>query len=449
VNPQAAAVCLTANVCPATVIVPVRAPPEFAAIWTATVPVPVPEAPAVIVIHAAFDVAVQGHEAPAVTATLVGPPAAAALNEAGAIAKVHVGGGGGDGGGGGPGGGGAAADPDCTMVNVLLPMAIVACRCAESELAATLTRTWPDPEPLEPLEIVTHGALLLAVHRQPAPVVTDTDTVPPLASMVWLAELSDTAHSAVPSAWSIVIVCPAIVAVPLRSGPMLGETVIFVVPVPLPPPPTVSQSALLTAVHAHPLPAATWTVIVPPAASTDELAGDTAYVHGAGAWSIVIWVSLTASTPWRGERSAFAPTRKSMVPLPCPLAADVSAIHDAVLDALHVQSRVVEIVTVPEAPLAGTDDSELAAVTWHFAVVGAATLIEEDPHAAHNAERRKTDVSRMASRYGRASMRRAMDASGLPQRGANAQRYARGSRGRSDSVDHRGMGGTVGDHLRV
>src|SRR5205085_1482769 len=45
------AVCVTVNVCPATVSVPVRAALEFVATLKFTVPFPVPFAPDVIVIH--------------------------------------------------------------------------------------------------------------------------------------------------------------------------------------------------------------------------------------------------------------------------------------------------------------------------------------------------------------------------------------------------------------
>ena len=65
------------NVWPATLIVPVRDPPLLAAAVKATRPFPAPDVPAVIVIHAALDVAV--HEqlvAVAVTSIVPGPPAA-------------------------------------------------------------------------------------------------------------------------------------------------------------------------------------------------------------------------------------------------------------------------------------------------------------------------------------------------------------------------------------
>jgi hypothetical protein len=59
---------VTVNVWPATVIMPVRkALPEFAATLSVTMPLPVPVAPPMIVIHGAALTAVQVHPAPAVT----------------------------------------------------------------------------------------------------------------------------------------------------------------------------------------------------------------------------------------------------------------------------------------------------------------------------------------------------------------------------------------------
>ena len=63
------------NVWPATVMVPVRALPGFAATLNATAPLPVPLAPAVTVTHAALLLAVQAQSALAETATTPDPPA--------------------------------------------------------------------------------------------------------------------------------------------------------------------------------------------------------------------------------------------------------------------------------------------------------------------------------------------------------------------------------------
>ena len=91
VHGAGAAACDTVNVLPATVIVPLRAPPELAATLNDTVPLPVPELPPDTVTHEAFDAAVHPHvAADAVTATEPEPPASGTDWSAGAIEKVQV-----------------------------------------------------------------------------------------------------------------------------------------------------------------------------------------------------------------------------------------------------------------------------------------------------------------------------------------------------------------------
>ena len=81
---------MTVNVCPAISTVPVRTPPVLAATANVTVPAPAPLAPAVIVIHAAEVVALQGQPLPAVTLTLTEEPDAPTLALVDPIAAVHV-----------------------------------------------------------------------------------------------------------------------------------------------------------------------------------------------------------------------------------------------------------------------------------------------------------------------------------------------------------------------
>jgi hypothetical protein len=74
---QAAAACVTVNVVPATVNVPVRfVVTMFGATLKATPPLPVPVAPLVIVIQLALLTADQSQADPAVTALLPVPPLA-------------------------------------------------------------------------------------------------------------------------------------------------------------------------------------------------------------------------------------------------------------------------------------------------------------------------------------------------------------------------------------
>jgi len=84
---QGAAACVTVNVWPATVAVPVRdVVAVFAAMLIATAPLPLPLAPLVTVTHDALLTAVQEHPARLATATLAVWPAATALALAGVIA---------------------------------------------------------------------------------------------------------------------------------------------------------------------------------------------------------------------------------------------------------------------------------------------------------------------------------------------------------------------------
>jgi hypothetical protein len=78
--------CVTVNVWPAIVTVPVRcAAAEFAAMVMLTVPLPVPLAPPVTVIHAALLAAVHAQLEVELTLTLVDSPAAMEVLLAGLI----------------------------------------------------------------------------------------------------------------------------------------------------------------------------------------------------------------------------------------------------------------------------------------------------------------------------------------------------------------------------
>ena len=91
VNEQGAPACVTVNVWPAIVSVPVRdGDPVFAPMLYVTAPLPVPLAPAVTDSHAVFVVAV--HVQPALAVTVTVPVVAAGdvkSAEVGAIANEH------------------------------------------------------------------------------------------------------------------------------------------------------------------------------------------------------------------------------------------------------------------------------------------------------------------------------------------------------------------------
>jgi len=85
------AACATVTVCPATITMPVRAPPGLAANDSATAPGPAPAGPPVTVIQVAFDVA--SHTQLAVVATTMGavPPSAGTEVVRGVTWKTQVG----------------------------------------------------------------------------------------------------------------------------------------------------------------------------------------------------------------------------------------------------------------------------------------------------------------------------------------------------------------------
>jgi hypothetical protein len=146
-------------------------------------------------------------------------------------------------------------------------------------LAAALNATEPFPLPLAPLVTVSQDvALLTPVHAHPASVVTVVEPVPPPATTDWLVGESEYVHGA--AACVTVNVWPAMVRVPVRElvfgfAAALNPTV--PVPLPLAPLVTVNHDVLLlTPVHAHPACVVTVIVPVPPPATTDWLAGNSA-----------------------------------------------------------------------------------------------------------------------------------------------------------------------------
>lgn len=159
-----AASCVMVKVCPPAVIVPLRELVAlFAATLKATVPLPEPLAPLVIVIHDALLVAVHVHPLPLVTVNDPVAPPETTLVETGESEYVQD----------------AAA---CVIVNVWPPAVTVPVRAAVVAFAATLKPTVPLPEPLAPLVIVIHDALLVAVQAHPLPLVTLNDPVLPPAT---------------------------------------------------------------------------------------------------------------------------------------------------------------------------------------------------------------------------------------------------------------------------
>jgi hypothetical protein len=156
-------------------------------------------------------------------------------------------------------------------------------------------------------------------------------------------------------------VWPPIVAVPVRALPEFAATLKVTVPFPLPlaPAATVTQAALLVAVHVHPAAVDTATLIpVAPAAATDWLVGliDTVQVVPADpAWLTVNVVPPTSMLPIRPVVAALAATVNEMDPLLLPLGGDVIVIHGTWLVAVHAQPALVVIAALPGPPDEGID----------------------------------------------------------------------------------------------
>ena len=79
------------------------------------------------------------------------------------------------------------------------------------------------PLPVAPaLRVAIEESLLDADHVQPAAVVTVTLSVPPPEGKLALVGAIENVQ---PEPWLTVNVCPAIVSVPVRAGPLLADTV--------------------------------------------------------------------------------------------------------------------------------------------------------------------------------------------------------------------------------
>jgi hypothetical protein len=248
------AACETVKVFPPIVTVPLRAAPVFGATTKLTDPLPVPLAPAVMLIHDAFGTAVHAHPAAAVTATIPAPPAAVIEAVVAPSAKEHGdgSGGAGDGGGGGGAGAGSGGGGGAGVGGV-------------GAVGGTGAGV---------------GAGGAGAGAGAAACVTTSD-------------------------------CPPILTVPDRSPPLFGPTRSVTEPLPLPAPfpSTVIQDASLEVLHAHPFSVSTVTATAPPEAGADAAVGEMLYLHGAAFWATDTCASLTTMRPRRDTASAFGDTR--------------------------------------------------------------------------------------------------------------------------------------------
>jgi hypothetical protein len=335
---QLAAACVTVNVAPAIVNVPVRIDAAgFAAMSNVTEPLPDPVAPPVTVIHAALLAAVHAQPVAAVTLLLPLPPAALADCVVGEIDGEHA----------------AAA---CVTVNVTPAIVSVPVRVEATAFAATLKPAVPLPEPVAPLVTVIHAALLAAVHGQPVGIVTSLLPVPAAAVKDWLAGEIDAVQLA--AACVTVKLAPAIVSVPVRldaAGFAATSNVTEPLPDPVAPPVSVIHAALLAAVHAQPVAAVTLLAPLPAAAVKDWLAGEIDGEQAAAAWVTVKVAPAIVSVPVRIDATVLAATLNPTVPLPDPVAPLVTVIQAALLAAVHAQPVGIVTVLLP-VPAAAVND---------------------------------------------------------------------------------------------
>jgi hypothetical protein len=173
--------------------------------------------------------------------------------------------------------------PACVTVKVLPAIVSVPVRDEVDVVADALNVTVPLPDPDAPDVMVSQPVLLLAaVHAQPAGALTDTVPVPPPEAI--LCEVGEIVSVQVMPACVTVNVLPAIVSVPVRVDvEVFALTLKLVVPFAVPdaPPVTVIHDALLTAVHAQPVPAVTVALPVPPPEAIDSVVGEIVGVQGA------------------------------------------------------------------------------------------------------------------------------------------------------------------------
>ena len=110
--------------------------------------------------------------------------------------------------------------PAWVIVKVCPPIVRVPLRSARVVLAETEYPTDPLPVPEDPDVMSIQEALLVAA--QAADAVTLTVPVPPVAGAV--AAVGLIVSDANAAAWLTVKVCPAIVILPTRAGPVLAAT---------------------------------------------------------------------------------------------------------------------------------------------------------------------------------------------------------------------------------
>src|SRR5687768_7722799 len=128
-------------------------------------------------------------------------------------------------------------------------------------------------------------------------------------------------------------------------------------PTPAAPEVMVSQTALLTAVHAHAAVAVTVTVPAPAAAVAFWVVGEIEYVHAGGGAAPAACDTVNVRfaieiVPVRAA-PAFTATANVTTPFPRPVGPDVTVIHGALLTTAHSHTLCPSTAMDPGPPAAG------------------------------------------------------------------------------------------------
>ena len=143
--------------------------------------------------------------------------------------------------------------------------------------------------------------------------------------------------------------------VALRCAPVFAPAEYRTVPFPFPlvPPVTVSQLALLDAVHAQPFAVRTSNVPPPPPGGTVAESGDRVIVQPCPWFTVKVRPAIVSVPDLLGP--LVAATVKLTVPFPLPAVPDVTVIHEALGVAVHAQPDAAVTATVALPPAAATD----------------------------------------------------------------------------------------------
>jgi hypothetical protein len=325
------------------VIVAFRGGPVFAVAVKLTEPLPLPDAPLVMVIHGSDVVAVHAHPEAMVTVTAVpAPPATGTVSVVGLIDDAQL--------------------PASVTASVWPAMAMLPLRDGPV-FAVVVKFTVPLPLPDAPDVIVIHGVVVVAVHAQPDAIVTATGVpAPPPATMFSLAGRMDDAQ--VPAS-VIDAGCPATVIVPVRDAPLLAAAEKLTVPFPLPdaPPVIVSHGSVVVAFQAQPAAVVTLTAPGPPAAAIACAPGATEVAHEPVSVTVNIWPAIVAVPVRVAPVLAATAIARGLGPAPAGLPATVS--HVTLLAAAHEQVGSVATLRVAMPPPAPNDCAMESSVKTH------------------------------------------------------------------------------------